>query len=90
MEYRKWDAKLKFQIVLEGLKNGASVSEICNRHQISQTQYYQWRDQFLRDGVKAFEPNTDKEKERLRGEIKRLKNIIGSLTIELKKNDYDD
>jgi len=33
MEHCKWDPKTKFQIVLEGLKTGASVSEICNRHQ---------------------------------------------------------
>ena len=52
MEHRKWDSKTKFQIVLEGLKTDANVTEVCNRHQISQTQYYKWRDQFLANSQK--------------------------------------
>ena len=47
MKRRKWDAKTKAIIVLDGLK-GKSVATICQDHQISQAQYYQWRDQFSR------------------------------------------
>ena len=54
MQRRKWDAKTKAMIVLEGLK-GKPVAEICTEHQISQAQYYQWRDQFLAHAAKAFE-----------------------------------
>jgi putative transposase len=36
MSRRKWDAKTKAMIVLEGLK-GKSVAEICAEHQISQS-----------------------------------------------------
>jgi transposase-like protein len=32
--------------VLEGLK-GRPIGELCAEHEISQAQYYQWRDQFL-------------------------------------------
>jgi transposase-like protein len=39
MPRRKWDAKTKALIVLEGLK-GKPVAEICTEHQISQSQYY--------------------------------------------------
>jgi transposase-like protein len=46
MQRRKWDAKTKAMIVLEGLK-GKPVAELCTEHQISQAQYYQWCDQFL-------------------------------------------
>jgi transposase-like protein len=89
MGYRKWDSKTKFQIVLEGLKGTGNVTELCNRHQISQTQYYKWRDQFLANGSKAFEAETDNEKEQLKTKVKQLKGIIGSLTIELKKNEEE-
>lgn len=44
MKLRKWDAKTKAIIVLEGLK-GKPVATLCQDHQISQGQYYQWRDQ---------------------------------------------
>jgi len=40
MRRRKWDAKTKATIVLEGLK-GKPVATICQDYQISQTQYYQ-------------------------------------------------
>jgi hypothetical protein len=35
MQRRKWDAKTKAIIVLEGLK-GKPVADICTEHQISQ------------------------------------------------------
>lgn len=90
MNYRKWDGQKKFQIVLEGMKGETSISEICNRYQISQTQYYKWRDKFLKDGPKVFEINGNNSTEnRLRRDNTRLKTIIGDLTTELKKNDYE-
>ena len=54
MQRRKWDAKTKAMIVLEGLK-GKPIAELCNEHQLSQAQYYQWRDQFLAHAATAFE-----------------------------------
>jgi transposase len=87
MQRRKWDAHTKAMIVLEGLK-GKPVAEICTEHQISQSQYYQWRDQFLTPMGKAFEvqPHTRTEA-RLAQENVRLKKLVGELTFELKKSD---
>ncbi len=51
---RNWTAEEKAKIVLQGLK-GRSVVELCNEHQIHQTQYYKWRDKFLTDAPKVFE-----------------------------------
>lgn len=88
MERRKWDVKLKAQIVLEGLR-GRSLSEICNEYEISQAQYYKWRDQFLSNASEVFETkNKDNEKERLRAENNKLKSLVGELTVELKKSDW--
>ena len=87
MRKRKWDAKTKALIVLEGLK-GKPVAEICNEHQISQSQYYQWRDQFLANAADAFESHQRTRKEaRLEHENARLKQLVGELTLELKKSD---
>jgi transposase-like protein len=36
---RKWEPKTKAMIVLQGLK-GKPIVNMCNEHQISQTQYY--------------------------------------------------
>ena len=89
MERRVWQPKEKLQIVLAGLKGEVSVAELCTRHQVSQSQFYAWRDQLLSEGAKLFERGgPDREAERLRAQNLRLRTIIGDLTAELKKNDF--
>jgi transposase-like protein len=89
MKRRKWTANEKLQIVLEGLSRTCSVAELCTRHQISQGQYYAWKDKLFNDGAKLFDHGgVDRQTERLEAENRRLKEIIGDLTVELKKNDW--
>ena len=59
MNRRQWKPEEKLQIVLEGLKESTTLTELCNRHQISQTQYYQWKDRLLGEGSKVFEQNQE-------------------------------
>ena len=87
MARRTWDSKTKLMVVLQGLK-GRAVAEICNEYQLSQGQYYRWRDQFLEQGHKAFETQQVSQKEdRLQRENEKLKRLVGELTLELKKSD---
>jgi transposase-like protein len=83
MPRRKWDAQTKASIVLQGLK-GRRVTDICTEHQISQAQYYQWRDQFMKKLPQVF-VNTERRQQSLEQENSRLKKMIGELTVELKK-----
>jgi transposase-like protein len=87
MGTQKINAKTKAQIVLEGLR-GKPVAEICNQYQISQTHYYRLRDLFLSNMHQAFE-NTSQQEAKLTRENDRLKQIIGDLTVELKKSDLE-
>lgn len=90
MKRRKWTAKQKTQVVLEGLR-GVPLGELCAKHEISQTIFYRWKDQFLSNAERAFEANeATKREERLKREIHKLKSVIGDLTVELKKNEYDE
>lgn len=85
---RKWTSEEKAKIVLQGLK-GRPVAELCNEYQIHQQQYYRWRDQFLENAPKLFETNEQsRREERLARENKKLKTLIGDLTVELKKSDW--
>ena len=87
MKRRKWTSDQKALIVLEGLK-GRPVGELCNEHGISQSQYYQWRDQFLSQAHKAFEvKGNDRRTAKLESENARLKTLVGELTLELKKSE---
>lgn len=88
MKKRHWSSEQKLQIVMQGIK-GRAVSEICNEYQISQGQYYKWRDQFLANAGKVFEmPQQSQKEQRLERENERLKKVVGELTLELKKSDW--
>ncbi len=91
MKRRQWTSKEKLKIVLQGLKGDISVAELCNQHQISQSQYYKWRDRLLAQGDKIFDHGgPDRTEQRLQQEVRKLKGIIGDLTVELKKSEYED
>jgi transposase-like protein len=88
MKKRQWSSEQKLQIVMQGIK-GRAVSDICNEYQISQGQYYKWRDQFLANAGKVFEmPKQSQKEQRLERENEKLKTVIGELTLELKKSDW--
>lgn len=90
MKRRKWDSKTKAKIVLEGL-SGQSVSELCNKYQISQNQYYLWRDKFLSESYRAFDNNVSCNREgRLKQRILALEQTLGAVTFELKKLEEED
>jgi transposase len=90
MNRRKWSSKDKLTIVLEGLKGKVPLGELCAKFQISQSQYYKWRDQLLANGQKVFDyGGVDRTTERLQHEVHKLKRIIGELTVELKKSEYE-
>ena len=90
MKYRQWTSKQKSQIVLEGLSGQIDITKLCQKYQVSQAQYYKWRDQFLQNCHESFDvkKKTDKE-QRLENEVGKLRHIIGDLTIELKKSEYE-
>ena len=90
MKHRKWTSQQKLQIVLEGLSGQIEIAKLCAKYQIAQTQYYNWRDNLLKYGYQAFEiKNTTKKEQHLEQEVTKLKRIIGDLTIELKKSEYE-
>jgi transposase-like protein len=89
MKRRSWTPELKAKIVLEGL-SGRPLAEICTQYEISQSQYYIWRDTFLSNAGKAFESRKAEHKEVvLKKQNTRLKQMVADLTLELKKNDEE-
>jgi transposase-like protein len=87
MKPKSWDPKTKAKIILEGLR-GRPVSEICSEYGVHNSQYYDWRDKFLKNVEKVFENGQATPREtRLKAEIAQLKELVGELTLELKKTD---
>lgn len=90
MEKRNWTSQEKLRITLEGLSGQIEITKLCAKYQIAQQQYYKWRDLFLKYGHQVFEQKIITKKEQhLEQENSKLKRIIGDLTIELKKSEYD-
>ncbi len=87
MKKRNWTNQQKMQIVIEGIKGNISVAELCNKYELSQSQYYKWRDLVFEGADRVFVPDPYKEKERMRKKINKLNQHIGELTVELKKTE---
>jgi hypothetical protein len=67
---------------------GRPIGELCAEHEISQAQYYQWREMLLANAAKAFEPAGAPQRQgRLERENARLKTLVGELALELKKSE---
>lgn len=85
-----WTAKKKLDVVMEGLKEKNTIAEICRKYGITQSMYYEWRNQVLEKGEEAlmFGGKSKEEYEKDK-EISHLQRKIGELTMQndiLKKN----
>jgi transposase-like protein len=54
-ERRHFTAEQKVVIVKRHLLEGVPISDLCEKHQILPTQFYQWQKQLFENGAAAFE-----------------------------------
>ncbi len=94
---RRWTAQEKLSIVSEGRKDGATVSEVCRRHSIAPTLFYDWERKAREGSVSSLKERARKKRRpeptvhQLQLEIQRLKGIIAEIAaenVELKKTDW--
>ncbi len=79
--HKTWSAEEKLQIVLEGVAPRANISEVCRRHGISSTAYYDWKTRALA-GMKAGRKTTTGGAEKvLRHENARLKKLVAEYAL---------
>ena len=86
MAYTVRPPKEKLRIVIEGIK-AENISALCRREGISPTDYYRYRDKLVEGGLDALRQNgrqkRDAEKESLKKEVEKLKEIIVSQAAEI-------
>jgi len=94
---RRWTAQEKLAIVSEGRKDGATVSEVCRRHSIAPTLFYEWERKAREGSVSNLKvrPRMKRKPEptvqELQLEVQRLKGIIAEIAaenVEIKKNGW--
>ena len=54
---RFFSPEQKVAILREHLVEGRAVSDLCEKHRIHPTVFYQWQRQFFENGTAAFESN---------------------------------
>lgn len=84
MGRKKWSPEEKQKIVLAGLRNEASIAELCRRHGVSDVMYYKWKKSFLEGALSGLKSNgtASSTEAVLKRENEELKALIGELTVE--------
>ena len=86
MQRRRWDAKTKARIVLQGLQ-GKPVAAICHEDQIRQALYDHWRHQCLAPADKACEvQQAARQEAHLEREKAKRQGLVGALLLEFNKS----
>lgn len=80
-ERRRFEAAEKVKIIREHLLDGKPLSEVCEKHGIAPTQFYQWQKTFFENGTAAFEPK------KAAGREYELENKLKQLDKKLVKKD---
>lgn len=75
-------------MVEEGRRTGESVSEVCRRHQIGLTQFYQWEKQARRGALQELGgqkrgPGKDGQVKRLEGEVAQMRQAVAEMALEM-------
>jgi transposase-like protein len=87
---KQYSPERKVAILREHLLEAKAVSDVCERHQIHPTQFYQWQKQLFENGTAAFtrpsrpqSPSKDEEKvRRLEEKIKQKDTVMAELLQE--------
>lgn len=85
MSQNRFSPREKLEIVLEGLRDGDQVAEVCRRRGVSTAQYYTWKKKVLEGAGMIFHRKSDKrdrEVESLKGELRRKDRVIAEITAE--------
>lgn len=79
---RRWTVQEKATIVMEVLTTNATLSEICRKYNVSPTQVYKWKDNFIQSGTKGLAGTDSTGRERqLELENKHLKEMIADYAL---------
>ena len=83
---RTFSSEQKIMIVMEALRAEMSVSELCRKYSIQESQFYKWNREFLEAGKKRLSGDTTREATSdevtdLKKENQRLKEMVADLVL---------
>ena len=87
-ERRQWSKEQKLQVIQEAEVNG--LQSTLRQYSLSQSLFHKWKRRFNEQGALGLEAQylrVDPEKRRMEQEIKRLRELVGELSLELRFKD---
>ncbi|MDD2199770.1 MAG: transposase [Bacteroidales bacterium] len=87
-EKRQWSKEQKLQIIQEVEVNG--LQPTLRKYNLSQSLFPKWKRKFNENGIMGLESRysrIDPEKRKMEQEIKRLRELVGELSLELRFKD---
>jgi transposase len=79
-KYRTFTPEFKAQVVLQVLSGTKSIAEVCREHQLKDSVFYRWRDEFLQNAAKVFQTDEHRQEQARIAELERL---VGRLSLQL-------
>ena len=79
---KRFTAEFKAEVVLEALRGENSQAELCQRHNISEEQLSEWKQQFVENVASLFE-STDKPSKDEKERIAELEQLVGRLSVAM-------
>ena len=79
---RRFTAEFKAKVVLEALRGETSQVELCQRHNLSEEQLSEWKQQFVENAVSLFE-SRDKPSKDETERIAELEQLVGRLSVAM-------
>ena len=80
---KRWTAKRRAALVVEILRGDLSVAEAARRHGLTVAEVEAWRERFLAGAENALRSRPLGEEAQKEQELKRLKQKVGELVMEL-------
>ena len=80
---KRWTAKRRAALVVEILRGDLSVVEAARRHGLTVAEVEEWRERFLAGAENALRSRPLGEEAQKEQELKRLKQKVGELVMEL-------
>lgn len=80
---KRWTAKRRSALVIEILRGDLSVAEAARRHGLTVVEVEEWRERFLAGAENALRSRPLDDDAQKAQEIKRLKQKVGELVMEL-------
>ncbi len=82
-QLKRWTAKRRVALVVAILRGDTSVAEAARKHGLTVTEVEDWRERFLSGAENALRSRPADEEAQKDREIKRLKQKVGELVMEL-------